>query len=219
MTCSGSGVTKTTSFSLTVNPAPTSFNFSLTNGGSKSVIQGDQVSNSISAALVSGTAQSVAFSASGLPSGATAAFSPTACTPTCSSGLTISTTSSTPTATSSITVTSTGGGITKTTSFSLTVTAPGSTTTTSFQDGVFPTSAYFGTRDTQLDQTAPDSTYGEATTLRADGVEGTGKASYELLRWKEMTIHAGSTVKAVTITLNVTSHADGPYELSAPNHE
>src|SRR5207249_5232121 len=91
--------------------APSAFNFALTNGGSKSVSQGASVANTISAALVSGTAQSVAFSASGLPTGATAAFSPTACTPTCSSGLTISTTSSTPTGTSTITVTGTGGGV------------------------------------------------------------------------------------------------------------
>src|SRR2546425_460889 len=160
VTGTGGAVTKTTSFSLTVNPAPTSFDFSLTNGGSKSVIQGDQLPPSITPAPVSGPSQSVSFSASGLPSGATAAFSPETCSPTCSTTLTISTAASTPTGTSSITVTSTGGGITKTTSFSLTVTAPGSTTTTSFQDGVFPTSAYFGTRDTMLDQSAPDTHYG-----------------------------------------------------------
>src|SRR5207247_79397 len=106
-------VTKTTSCSLTVNPATTSFNFALTNGGGKSVSQGASVANSISAALVSGTAQSVAFSASGLPTGATAAFSPTACTPTRSSGLTISTTPALPTGTYTLSVPGTGGCVTK----------------------------------------------------------------------------------------------------------
>src|SRR5206468_1250949 len=71
--------------------------------------------------LVSGTAQAVTFSASGLPTAATASFSPTACTPTCSITRNISTTSSTATGTSTVTVTGTGGVATKTTSLSLTV--------------------------------------------------------------------------------------------------
>src|SRR5205823_3298236 len=73
---------------------PSAFNFALANGGSKAVNQGASVANTINAALVSGTAQSVAFSASGLPTGATASFSPTECSPTCSTTLNISTTSS-----------------------------------------------------------------------------------------------------------------------------
>src|SRR5437762_1050819 len=101
--------------------APSAFNFALTNGGSKSVSQGASVANTISAALVSGTVQSVAFSASGLPTGATAAFSSTSCTPTCSTALTIKTSSTTPTGTSTITVKGIAGAVTKTTSFSLTV--------------------------------------------------------------------------------------------------
>ena len=123
-------------FTIKKDLGTSTFDFSLTNGGSKSVTQGASVSNTISAALVSGTAQSVAFSASGLPTGATAAFSPTACTPTCSTGLSLSTTASTPTGTYTLTVTGTGGGVTKTTSFGLTVTAAGPTTATtvSFQD-------------------------------------------------------------------------------------
>src|SRR5438094_205978 len=84
--------------------APSAFNFALTNGGSKSVSQGASVANTINAALVSGTAQSVAFSASGLPTGATASFSPTGCSPTCSTTLNISTTSSMPPGTYTITV-------------------------------------------------------------------------------------------------------------------
>src|SRR5207247_3376606 len=115
-------VTKTTSCSLTVNPATTSLNFALTNGGGKSVSQGASVANTISAALVSGTAQAVSFSASGLPTGATAAFSPTACTPTCSSGLTISITRATRTGSSTITVTGVGGDVTNATTCSSRVT-------------------------------------------------------------------------------------------------
>src|SRR5437867_5587575 len=101
--------------------APAAVDFSVSNGGSNTVTQGASVANSISAALVSGTAQAVSFSASGLPSGVTAAFSPTPCTPTCSTTLTLKTSSTTPTGTSTITVKGIAGAVTKTTSFSLTV--------------------------------------------------------------------------------------------------
>ena len=58
-----------------------SFDFAVSNSGNKSVIAGSSVANSVSATLVSGSAQPVSFSASGLPSGATASFSVASCTP------------------------------------------------------------------------------------------------------------------------------------------
>jgi hypothetical protein len=97
------------------------FDFALSNTGNKSMTAGSSVTNMISAALVSGTAQPVTYAVVGLPSGATASFSAASCNPTCSSTLTISTTSSTPGGTSAITVSATGGGVTRTTSFNLTV--------------------------------------------------------------------------------------------------
>ena len=98
------------------------FDFSISNGGSRSVAQGQSVSNSISVSLVSGTSQSVSFSASGLPTGAAATFSPTSCSPACPTTLTISTLSTTPAGTYTITVTGNAtGGLSKTTSFTLTV--------------------------------------------------------------------------------------------------
>ena len=78
-----------------------------------------------------------------------------------------------------------------------------------------PTSSYAGTRDTAIDQTAPTSNYGTATTLRVDGDDGTGKDVYALLRWGSLTIPTGSTVKSVTLTLNVTNPTSGTYELYA----
>jgi Chitobiase/beta-hexosaminidase C-terminal domain/Family of unknown function (DUF6298)/Putative collagen-binding domain of a collagenase len=103
-----------------------SFDFSLSNSGNKSVTGGSPVTNTISAALTSGSAQAVTFSASvsGLPVGATASFSTASCNPTCSSTLTINTSGSTPAGTSAITVSAAGGGVTRTTSFNLTVSLP-----------------------------------------------------------------------------------------------
>lgn len=95
------------------------FDYTLSNSGPITVLQGSSGSNTITATLVSGTTQAVAFSASGLPSGATASFSPPSCSPTCSSTLTISTSASTPAGTFPITVT--GSPLGKTTTFNLVV--------------------------------------------------------------------------------------------------
>ena len=100
------------------------FNFSLANSGNRSVLIGSSATNSISTTLVSGSAQAVVFSASGLPAGTTASFSSASCSPTCSSTLTISTSGSTTVGSFTVTVTATGGGVTKTTSFTMTVNAP-----------------------------------------------------------------------------------------------
>src|SRR3989441_108349 len=105
-------------------PPPPSFDFSLANGGNQTVVQGQSVSSRITATLVSGTPQPVSFSASGLPTGATAAFSPGSCSPTCSSTLTLTTSASTPTGSSTITVTGASGSLSHTTTFTLTVNAP-----------------------------------------------------------------------------------------------
>ena len=98
---------------------PQTFNFSLSNGGNKSVTRGSSVSNTISATLISGTAQSVSYVVFGLPSGVTASFSPNSCSPTCSTTLTLNASASAASGTFLITVSATGGGAPKTTTFNL----------------------------------------------------------------------------------------------------
>jgi len=100
------------------------FDFSLSNGGNQAVTRGASASNPISATLVSGTAQAVAFTASGLPPEVIASFAPASCPPPCAPTLAISTSASTPIGTYPIIVTGTGGSGAKTTSFQLTVNAP-----------------------------------------------------------------------------------------------
>ena len=112
-----------------------SFNFSLANSMDLSAAQGTSATNTITANLVTGSAEPVSLSASGLPSGASASFSQKTCSPTCSSLLTIAAASSTPAGTYTITVTGAGGGVNKTTSFTLTVTSTASTTLTSPAQG------------------------------------------------------------------------------------
>ncbi|GHJ45221.1 zinc metalloprotease [Catellatospora sp. TT07R-123] len=106
-------------FSLAASPA------------SGSVNPGSAVTSTITATLTNGSAQTVTLSASGLPSGATAGFSPASITSAGgTSTLTISTTAATPAGTYAVTVTGTGASSTRTTTYSLTVNgAPGCTGT------------------------------------------------------------------------------------------
>jgi len=97
------------------------FDFSLSNSGGVTVMQGSSGSNMITVTLTGGTTQTVALSASGLPSGASSSFSPPSGNPTFTSTCTITTSTSTPPGSYTITVTGIGGGLTRTTIFALTV--------------------------------------------------------------------------------------------------
>src|SRR5262249_803819 len=86
------------------------------------VTQGASGSTTLTATLNTGVTQAVSFSASGLPSGATATLATPSCAPTCTSLLTIATSASTPLGTFPITVT--GSPFSKTTTFNLVLTTP-----------------------------------------------------------------------------------------------
>ncbi|MFD9819822.1 exo-alpha-sialidase [Streptomyces violascens] len=96
---------------------------------SASVNAGASATSTVSTAVVSGTAETVNLSASGLPSGATAAFSPASVTAGGSSALTVSTATSTPSGTYPITVTGSSPSATHSTAFTLTVNGTGPTLT------------------------------------------------------------------------------------------
>src|SRR4029077_7909689 len=66
VTAKGGGITKSTSFTLTVSPPTPPFDFSLFNFGGVSVLAGSSVTSSIVATLASGTSQKVGFSIAGL---------------------------------------------------------------------------------------------------------------------------------------------------------
>jgi hypothetical protein len=109
-----------TNFTCGVPP----FDFSMSvSPSSGSVSQGGSTTATATATLTSGTTQAVTFSASGLPSGANAGFSPISCNPTCGSTMTITTQSSTPAGTYPITITGTAGSLIRTTTYTLTVNA------------------------------------------------------------------------------------------------
>lgn len=98
-------------FSMSVSPT------------SGSAVQGGSVTATVSINSIAGFGETVSLSASGLPSGATAGFSPSSGTPSFTSTLTISTASTTPTGTYSITIKGTDDGKTHSCTYTLTVTA------------------------------------------------------------------------------------------------
>ncbi|PZG18769.1 peptidase S8/S53 subtilisin kexin sedolisin [Micromonospora craterilacus] len=109
----GSTPPPTNDFSVSVSPT------------SGSTAPGGSVTATVATATTNGSAQSVSLSASGLPSGATASFSPATVTSGGSSTLTISTSASTPAGTYPVTVTGTAASGSKTATYSLTVTGTG----------------------------------------------------------------------------------------------
>ena len=123
LTLTASNVVASTSQTFTLNVvAPKSNDFSISDSpGSATVTPGGQATTTVSTAVTSGSAQTVALSATGAPTGATVSFNPQSLTAGQSSTMTVTTTSSTPTGTSTITITGTGTSNTHSTTFSLTV--------------------------------------------------------------------------------------------------
>ena len=104
---------------------------------SGSVAAGSSATSTVSTAVVSGSAESVALTASGLPSGATATFAPTSVTAGGNSTLTIGTSAATPAGTYPITITGTAPSATHTATYTLTVT--GGPTSNAIVNGGFET--------------------------------------------------------------------------------
>jgi kumamolisin len=141
ITGSGDSITHTTSVSLTVTAAATPAFTLAASPTSVSVTAGNSGTSTITTTVSGGFSSAIALSATGMPTGVTASFSPTsiAAPGSGTSTLTLAVASTTVAGTYSITVTGTGGGITHTATVSLTVTAASSG---SFAISVSPTSGY-----------------------------------------------------------------------------
>src|SRR5207245_506168 len=106
VTGTGASATHSTTVSLTVTAPPPPNAFSLTaNPTSVSVQQGSSGSSTISTAVTSGSAQTIALDAGALPSGVTAAFNPASVTAGGTSTLTLTVGTGTASGTYTITVT------------------------------------------------------------------------------------------------------------------
>ena len=118
---SGTASTTIVCDNFVIVTAPPSFDYGLQNSGTITVTQGLSGSNTITLTLITGMAQPVTLTVSGLPAGATAVFDNNPCTPnpSCVSSLTITTLASTPSGSYPIVVS--GNSPTKTTTFTLIV--------------------------------------------------------------------------------------------------
>jgi subtilisin family serine protease len=116
----GTGTPNLLLFVGTIAPPANDFTLSVS-PTSGSVTAGGSVTATVTTTTSAGSAQLVNLTASGLPSGATASFSPSSVTSDGSSTLTIATTASTPSGSYPVTITG-AGAVTHTTSYSLTVT-------------------------------------------------------------------------------------------------
>jgi hypothetical protein len=78
-----------------------------------------------------------------------------------------------------------------------------------FQDGLFPSVAYAGTRDTKLNSGSKTRNYGTATELKVDG----SPDESSLFRWDVSAIPVGSIIVSAAIELNAASSTSGNYEV------
>ena len=189
------------STAVAVTTPTTPFDFTMSNGGSRSVVRGAAVSNTVTATLSSGATQPVSFQASGLPSGATAAFSPTSCSPSCTTTVTITTSVSTPIGTSTVTVTVTapGGGASHSTGFSLNVTSASDTTPPTVSLTAPAGGAAVGGTGVAVSATAADNVGVAGVQFLLDGAN----------------LGSEDTASPYSMTWNTTTTTSGPHVLSA----
>jgi hypothetical protein len=81
------------------------------------------------------------------------------------------------------------------------------------QNGVLPTSAYTGTKDTFISEANPTTNYGSNTSIEIDGDDppSSGQDLTGLLRWDLSVVPNGTIVTAASISLNITNGSSNSY--------
>ena len=188
---------------VTAVPSDFSIAASPTSG---SVSQGTKTTVAVSTAVTAGSAESVALSVSGLPTGASASFSPSSVNSGGSSTLTLSTTSSTPVGSYPLTITGTASSGSHTAGYTLTVTAA---VPSDFSIAASPTSGSVsqGTKTTVAVSTAVTAGSAESVALSVSGLPTGASASFS-----PSSVNSGGSS---TLTLSTTSSTPvGSYPLT-----
>ena len=200
ITGTSGSLTETTTVSLTVSATPT---FTLSaNPSTLSIVQGSQGTSTITITPANGFSGGVTLSASGLPSGVTAAFNPNPATSTSTLTLTASATASTGTAT--VTVTGISGSLTETTTISLTVTSPPSFTLSANPSSL---SIVPGGQGTSTITITPANGFTGSVTLSASGLPSGVTAAFNpnpATSTSTLTLTASATAPTGTATVTVT---------------
>jgi hypothetical protein len=184
-------------------PSPYKNDFSLTaTPSSQTVAQGAGTSYTVTVALTSGRPQTVRFSVSGLPAGATASFNPTSVTGSGSSTLGITTAATSPVGSYSLTIKAKGSNATHTTAVTLVVTG------NDFSISAIPTSLSLaqGTQGTSTISTAVTAGVSQSVAL---SVSGTPSGATATLNPTSVTSGSSST-----LTVDAGTAAGGTYTLT-----
>lgn len=190
----GPGSTVQSDFSVSVNPT------------NVSVAAGSNTTATVSTAVTSGSSESVSLSASGLPGGVTASFSPSTVNSGSSSTLTFTASSGAAAGNYNVTITGTGSTGSHTATLTLSVTAAA---TNDFSLSVSPTSASVtaGSGTGATVSTAVTSGSAQSVALSASGLPSGATASFS-----PSSVTAGSSS---TLTISTTSStAAGTYTVT-----
>ncbi|MEJ2854131.1 MULTISPECIES: M4 family metallopeptidase [unclassified Saccharothrix] len=126
VTGTGADATHSATYTLTVGGQPPTNDFAVTLTPTSGTVQaGASTTSTVNTTTTAGSPQKVSFTATGLPTGATATFTPLSVESGESSTLTLATTPTTPQGTYTITVTVTGADTTHTATYTLTVEGSG----------------------------------------------------------------------------------------------
>jgi hypothetical protein len=188
--------TNTPDFSISASPS------------SVSAVQGGSATTTVSTSVSGGFNSAVSLSASGLPTGASATFTPTSISAPGSGSSTLKLSAGTAAAgTYTVTVTGTGGGKTHSTTVSFTVTASG---TPDFSIAVSPTSVSTakGSNSTATVSTTVSGGFNSAVALSATGVPSGASVSFS------PTSIAAPGSGSSTVTLASGTAAAGTYSIT-----
>jgi hypothetical protein len=197
--------TQTPDFALTASPTTVS------------VAQGGTKTTTISTTVSGGFNSAVSLSASGLPAGVTASFSPTsiAAPGSGSSTLTFTASSTATTGTSTVTINASGGGVSHSTTVSLTVSA---TATPDFAVSASPASVSVaaGSSGTSTVSTTVSGGFNSAVSLSASGLPAGVTAAFSPTSIaapgsgsSTLTFTASSTAAAGTSTITINASGGG----------
>ena len=187
---------------ITVNPGP---DFSISaSPSSQSATQGANAGYTVSVAALNGFTDTVNFSASGLPSGASASFMPTSVAGSGSSTLTVTTSASTPVGTYTLGITGATATLSHTVNVTLIVNSAGD-----FSLSASPTTLQISRGATGLDTVTVSAAGGFTGTvsLSVSGIPARTSAS-----WNASTV-TGSGSSALTIRVNKPART-GTYNLT-----
>src|SRR6266478_2353231 len=174
---------------------------------SQSVVQGQGTAYTATVTALSGFSGTVNFSASGLPSGASASFNPTSVSGSGSSTMTVTTLTSTPTGTYTITITGTSPGLTHTTTVSLTVNAAAQPNFSLSRSPSSVTIVQGGSAGTSTITITPSNGFSGSVSLSATGMPNGVTAAFgtnPATSSSTLTLTANGTATTGTATVTIT---------------